>query len=175
MPLRPNTSLRHPVHSSQLSGASLSLAMPKQVVMNTVTGMAARPGAAGVSAPQNNAGWCGRTRRTNCQRNEAHDEGVDRVVVVWKGCAGVVLQSVGIVRHDCNGCELGWQLAACAIEAAAVAHGRAVAAVRSAVQKQSHVGATVDALSVSMSQQVQKKQVHAPNAQHALWHSTSRC
>jgi len=40
-PLMPHTSLRHPVHCSQLSGASLSLAMPKQVVMKTVTGMAA--------------------------------------------------------------------------------------------------------------------------------------
>ena len=43
--LRPNTSFGQPTHSSQLSGASLSFAMPKQVVMNTVTGMAAQPGA----------------------------------------------------------------------------------------------------------------------------------
>ena len=37
---RPNTSLRQPlVHSSQLSGASESLAMPKHEAMKIVTGM----------------------------------------------------------------------------------------------------------------------------------------
>ena len=67
--------------------------------------------------------------------------------------ASTRLQAVGVVRHHGDGGKLAGDLAAGAVEAAAVAHGRAAAAVRPAVQQQPHVVAAIDRLGIVPAQQ----------------------
>ena len=128
-----------------------------------------------------NAVQCNTGRRTDRQRNQAHEEGVHRVSVVGEGSARVVLsatrpgaasalllvqlaggaatstrlQAAGVIRQHRQRGKLASQLAAGAAEAAAAAHGRAAAAVWAAVQDQPHGVAAIDRLGIVPAQQEQ--------------------
>jgi hypothetical protein len=85
------------------------------------------------------------TKRTG-DGDEPDQKAVDGLVLVREGVAGVLGQAVGVVGHHGDGRKQVGQLGAVAREAAAVAHGRAVAAVRPRVQDQLELRAAVHSL-----------------------------
>ena len=112
-----------------------------------------------------------RDRDGDRERDERHDDGVARVVVIWELNAGVVLQAAREVRRHGRVRKDGGQVAAVALHTAARAHG-------GAAQQRLYLGTTVHSLCVaheSAKVRQSKSHIRTHARTHALWHNTSRC
>ena len=127
-----------------------------------------------------------RARQRNRDGDEAHQEGVERRVVVREGVAHVLGEAVRIPRLHRHGGKLRRQVRAQALEAAAGARGRAHAGV-GRVQQRAHICATIDRLGIvpvlhgrrrvsdCARRTVRRRVARRSSKSHARPQRTSRC